>query len=222
MLAYNVERQQVHWTRVADLVNQRRVFLAGGQAYVPVKEQFSLVLAEYTSRLNKALEDTSRALPRLDEDDRLLPVLDHLSISFLAGVTSQYTLKPEGEVGGELITAEMIDELAKRHFPACMRTLHDSLRDKKHLKHFGRLQYNLFLKVCSRAGLEPYAFESHLGSHQGVGLSVEEALVFWRKSFSTMSDDKFAKDHRYNIRHGYGLEGGRKNYPPKKCAISFD
>lgn len=134
---------------MADLVNQRRVFLAAGQAYVPVREQFSLVLQEYTTRLTKALEITSRALPRLDEDDRLVPVLEHLSMGFLAGVTSQYTVKPEE--GGELITAEMVDDLAKRHFPACMRNLHDTLRAKKHLRHYGRMQYNLFLKVFSNS-----------------------------------------------------------------------
>jgi DNA primase large subunit len=46
---------------------------------------------------------------------------------------------------------------------------------------------------------------------------VEEALIFWRKSFSSTTDDKFNKDYKYNIRHGYGLEGKRMNYPPKSC-----
>ena len=47
---------------------------------------------------------------------------------------------------------------------------------------------------------------------------MEEALLFWRRMFSTMTDDKFNKEHRYNIRHGYGLEGRRLNYPAKSCA----
>lgn len=34
---------------------------------------------------------------------------------------------------------------------------------------------------------------------------------------STMSDDKFNKEYRYNIRHSYGQEGRRANYPPKNC-----
>jgi DNA primase large subunit len=136
---------KVPWTRVPELVNSRRVFLSGGMAYVPHKEQFTLVLAEFNARMAKALEITARALPRLDEDDRLIPVLEHLSMGFLAGVTSQYTSKPED--GGEQVTADMVDDLARRHFPACMRNLHDTLRAKKHLKHYGRLQYSLFLKV---------------------------------------------------------------------------
>lgn len=44
---------------------------------------------------------------------------------------------------------------------------------------------------------------------------MEEAVVFWRKSFSSITDDKFNKEYRYNIRHNYGLEGSRKNYNPK-------
>ena len=188
-----------------------------------MSQQISLVLAEFTSRLDQALEvglsvywmvlltsnghadasqyplsskATARALPRLDEDDRLLPVLDHLSMGFMAGISSEYSYNPDAN-GGETITAGMVNDLVSRHGPACMRNLNNTLRANKHLKHFGRIQYTLFLK--------------------GIGLSVEEALIFWRKGFSAITDDKFNKEYRYNVRHTYGLEGGRKNYSPKEC-----
>lgn len=47
-------------------------------------------------------------------------------------------------------------------------------------------------------------------------MSVEEAVVFWKKAFSRITEDKFNKEYRYNIRHSYGLEGKRANYPAKK------
>ena len=30
-------------------------------------------------------------------------------------------------------------------------------------------------------------------------------------------EDKFTKDHLYNIRHAHGKEGGRKDYTPMNC-----
>lgn len=47
---------KVDWERVPELVESRRVFLKGGMAYVPGREQLSMVVAEFTSRLDKAME----------------------------------------------------------------------------------------------------------------------------------------------------------------------
>ncbi|CEQ42849.1 SPOSA6832_04716 [Sporobolomyces salmonicolor] len=174
----------VDWTKVTDLVGQRKVFLHRGKAYVPSSQEYSLVAAEFASRLARGLEHTAKALPRLDEDTRLVPVLSHLSMGFMAGITSDYSFTATGD--GEAITAEMVPELARQSFPLCMRNMQETLKTSK-----------------------------------GIGLSVEEALVFWRKSFSTITDDKFNKEYRYNIRHGYGLEGSRKNYTPKSCVSPF-
>lgn len=60
-----------------------------------------------------------------------------------------------------------------------------------------------------------------LHSLQVLGLSIEEAIAFWRKSFSRITDDKFNKEYKYNIRHSYGLEGRRANYAAKRYEI-FD
>ena len=87
-----------------------------------------------------------KALPRLDEDSRIVPILDNLSQGFLAGVSSEWSTG-NAESNGEQLTADMIDGIAKAHYPMCMRHLHESLRRDKHLKHHGRLQYGLFLKV---------------------------------------------------------------------------
>ncbi|KDE04332.1 hypothetical protein MVLG_05212 [Microbotryum lychnidis-dioicae p1A1 Lamole] len=187
---------KVDWTQVTDLVARRAVYLQAGKAFVPHREELSLVLAEFSARLSRGLEQTAKALPRLDEDSRLLPVLEHLSMGFEASIASEYTFT--GAEDGEAIRAEMVPALAQQSFPMCMRSLQETLKSSKHLKHEGRLQYNLFLK--------------------GIGLSVEEAIVFWRQSFSNITADKFKKDYQYNIRHGYGLEGSRKNYAPRSCS----
>ncbi|KAI8626295.1 DNA primase, large subunit [Xylariaceae sp. FL1651] len=190
---------KVDWERVPDLVESRRVFLKAGKAYVPSKEQSSMVIAEFTKRLDRALELTARALPRLDEDDRLTPILDHLSKNFITPDASYASAS--SSVPGADISARNIDALSV-HFPLCMQNLHRSLRRDAHLKHFGRLQYTLFLK--------------------GIGLNLEECLVFWRSSFHKITDDTFNKEYRYNVRHSYGDVGGDSNrrgggYSPFSC-----
>ncbi|KAG9318773.1 DNA primase large subunit [Chiua virens] len=217
--AFEIKQQQksgesefykVPWTRVPDLVAKRRVFLRAGYAYVPSKELSSFVFNEFERKLEMALEvtafytiisqlsenrqHTARMLPRMDEDTRLVPILNNLSQGFLAGVPSEWV---NSSATGDEIRADMIDDLARKHFPMCMRNLHECLVRDHHLKHYGRLQYGLFLKV--------------------LGLSIDEAIVFWRKSFSNITDDKFNKEYKYNIRHSYGLEGKRANYPAKSC-----
>lgn len=137
----------------------------------------------------KTKQLTARALPRLDENDRLTPILDHLSKNFITPDASYQSSAGDLPSGAD-ISARNIDNLSQ-HFPACMSHLHRSLRRDAHLKHYGRLQYTLFLK--------------------GIGLHLEECLVFWRQSFYKMTDDQFNKDYRYNVRHAYGDVGGDSN-----------
>ncbi|KAH0542573.1 hypothetical protein FGG08_003078 [Glutinoglossum americanum] len=190
---------KVEWERVPELVESRRVFLKGGKAYVPVREQLSLVVAEFSSQLERGLELTSRALPRLDEDDRLTPILNHLSTHFSTPAFASST--SSDALASSAISAATIPAIAQ-HFPLCMKHLQTTLATTHHLKHFGRLQYTLFLK--------------------GIGLSLDDAIQFWRQSFSSITDDRFNKDYRYNVRHAYGDVGGDANrrgrgYSPFSC-----
>ncbi|KAL6715684.1 DNA primase subunit pri2 [Lecanora helva] len=190
---------KVDFEAVPELVESRRVFLRAGKAYVPVREQLSMVLAGFNANLEKGLELAARALPRLDEDDRLTPILNHLSKNF---ATPDSTLADSDSVlPGAPVNAASIDALSQ-HFPLCMRNLHMTLRKNSHLKHFGRLQYTLFLK--------------------GIGLTLEDCLIFWRQAFKLITDDTFNKEYRYNVRHSYGDVGGDsirrgKGYSPFSC-----
>ncbi|KAL8714944.1 MAG: hypothetical protein Q9220_001457 [cf. Caloplaca sp. 1 TL-2023] len=190
---------KVDFDAVPELVEARRVLVRDGQAFVPSREQMSFVLADFHNGLEKGLELTARAIPRLDEDDRLTPILDHLSKNF---ATPDSTLTDaDATVPGAPINASSIDPLST-HFPLCMRNLHMTLRKTNHLKHFGRLQYTLFLK--------------------GLGLTMEDCLIFWRHSFKLITDDTFNKEYRYNIRHAYGDVGGDairrgRGYSPFSC-----
>ncbi|RKF75884.1 putative DNA primase large subunit [Golovinomyces cichoracearum] len=179
---------KVNWERIPELIEGRRVFIREGMAYVSGRDQLSMIVAEFSSHLEKALLMTSRALPRLDEDDRITPILTHLSKNFTTP-DSSYSDSSTSILGAE-ISARNIDTLSS-HFPLCMQNLHLILRRDCHLKYFGRLQYTLFLK--------------------GIGLNLEQCLIFWRSSFSKITDDTFNKEYRYNVRYAYGDVGGDGN-----------
>ncbi|MEQ2158173.1 DNA primase large subunit, partial [Goodea atripinnis] len=143
-----------------DLVRTRKVYLKEGYAYIPHTEIVTIVLNDFRTRLSKALAPadrlTARSLPAVHSDERLQPLLNHLSHSYLG---QDYSVQKN--VGK--ISLEQIDSLAGKSFPLCMRQLHQALRDNHHLRHGGRMQYGLFLK--------------------GIGLSLEQALQFWRMEF---------------------------------------
>uniref|UniRef100_A0A8D2LX44 DNA primase large subunit n=1 Tax=Varanus komodoensis TaxID=61221 RepID=A0A8D2LX44_VARKO len=175
-----------------DLVRVRQVYFHGGYAYVPLQDFLAIVLNSYRTKLSKALALTARSLPIIQTDERLQPLLNHLSHAY---VGPDYSIqKNTGK-----ISLEHIDALSVKSFPLCMRQLHKALRDNHHLRHGGRMQYGLFLK--------------------GIGLTLEQALQFWKSEFikGKIDADKFDKGYAYSIRHSYGKEGKRTDYTPFSC-----
>lgn len=109
------------------------------------------------------LQTTNRALPQLEDDERLMRLLQDFDRRYTGNDYSQ-----KKSVDGLHITPDMIDELSAKSFPLCMRQLHDTLRTSHHLRHGGRLTYGLFLKAA--------------------GLTLEDALYFWRSHFTKNMD----------------------------------
>ncbi|KAI8054248.1 eukaryotic and archaeal DNA primase, large subunit-domain-containing protein [Syncephalis plumigaleata] len=75
------------------------------------------------------------------------------------------------------ITADDVEPLSSL-FPLCMSHLNNVLRTDGHMRHGGRM-------------------------HSGIGLHLDEAIVYWRRSFHKSTDDEFQKKYVYNIRHNY-------------------
>ena len=143
-----------------------------------------------------------RAFP--SKSDACVPMTQ--AVRFLAVVPRQVASLSSQQVAptykqanfGGSVTVDQIPALAQSSFPLCMNNLYRGLTKDHHLKHGGRMQFGLFLK--------------------GIGLSLEDALVFWRSAFARRTPpDKFNKQYAYNIRHNYGKEGKRSNYTPYGC-----
>ncbi|KAG6494049.1 hypothetical protein ZIOFF_049067 [Zingiber officinale] len=183
---------------VPELFAGRRVFLQKGFAYVAMHQVVSLVATQFRSNLSKCLVLTNRkwtSTIRDTERDRLAPIIEALSTGYLGPDYSQPKNSAE-------ISLKDINGLASSSFPLCMRHLFDKLRETHHLKHGGRMQLGLFLK--------------------GVGLRLEDALLFWKSEFSQkvlqiVGAERFDKEYAYSIRHNYGKEGKRTDYTPYSC-----
>lgn len=187
------EFYRVPFTDVQDLVRSRKVYLSGGFAYVPSTDLISIISTVFRTNVAHGLAVTARMLPSLEADERIFRLLKNLHQSYTG---EEYSTLKSRQIGS--IQLDQVDLLSRLSFPPCMRKLHEHLRSNHHMRHGGRMQYGLFLK--------------------GIGLSLEDALHFWRAEFTQKTDEhKFEKNYAYNIRHNYGKEGKRINYTPYSC-----
>ncbi|XP_021723070.1 probable DNA primase large subunit [Chenopodium quinoa] len=185
---------KVPFEEVPELVAGRRVYIHKGYAYVAMNQVVSLVVTQFRSNLSKDLILTNRKWTSMiseKEKNRLTPIVESLSTSYLGPDYSEAKEFAE-------ISLKDIDQVANSLFPLCMRHLFEKLREDHHLKYGGRMQLGLFLK--------------------GVGLTLDDALAFWKSEFSKkVGAERFDKEYAYSIRHSYGKEGKRVDYTPYSC-----
>ncbi|KAL2743463.1 DNA primase large subunit-like [Vespula maculifrons] len=185
-----IDFYKVPFQKVIDLVKARKVYLEDGIAYVPRNDLISLCISYFKQKLIAGIEDAKECLLNASDDERVISYINALPGTFsgMARAVWSTTNTP----------IEKIEKLSRISYPLCMRSLHEALHVNHHLKNSGRIQYGLFLK--------------------GIGVSLEDALQFWREAFSQKIDsDKFEKQYAYSIRHIYGKEGKQTNYTPLGC-----
>lgn len=186
----DVDFYKVSWLSVLDLVRQRKCFLSRGYAYVSSMDFSSIIGNHHQKFIEKGLQATLKLLPEVENDDRIVGIIKGLHTAYIG---KDYTINKDADV-----PIESLDQLSLKSYPPCMRMCHESLRANHHLKHFGRLQYGLFLK--------------------GIGVTLDDALRFWREEMTKkMEPDKFDKSYAYGIRYNYGKEGSHKNFSPYSC-----
>ena len=86
------------------------------------------------------------------------------------------------KLAGRVMPQEVY-QLSKTNFPLCMKSMQEVINTTHHIKYKARLQYGLFLK--------------------GIGLTLEDAIKFFREEFTKRTDVdvvKFEKEYVYGIR----------------------
>lgn len=187
---------KVPFQQALELVATRQCYLHRGYAYVPQAKVVSILVAKFRTELSRklALMGAAGTFRAIDDPEavRIYPLLKNLNQCLVSMEPTE-----EGGLTGQQLTAGTVDKLVN-DMPLCMRQLHAGMQKDKKLKHWGRLQYGLFLK--------------------GAGLSMDDALLFFQRHFTSVTGEQFQKQYAYNIRHMYGKEGKRATYTPYSCS----
>ena len=173
------------------LLGKDALFPRGGFVSVP-GDQLKFVAARlFEDLLEYSIQSVQSRSEEINEDDRIAALVKHLRSPGSSVVPRPMDSKTK-------LSLEQL-EPSTRHFPPCMKVLHHNLKKDHHLKHYGRLQFGLFLKA--------------------IGLSFEDSLKFWKGEFcQKMTPDKFHKEYEYNIRHSYGKVGKMVDYTASGCS----
>eukprot|EP01038_Epipyxis_sp_PR26KG_P013149 gene13149-17617_t len=182
---------KVPFQQALSLISKRMVYLQAGCAYVPLQKLVSIIVTRFRIFLSRSLVEAANMFEMVGSDSRIGPLLKNMNKQFIGNDFSK-------SQAIDKLSPEKVDLAAEINMPLCMKNLHTNLRKEHKLKHWGRLQYGLFLK--------------------GAGLDMEGALQFWENHFTKlMNHDQFVKSYSYSFRHMYGKEGARKNYTPYSC-----
>ncbi|XP_052803307.1 uncharacterized protein LOC128233600 isoform X2 [Mya arenaria] len=215
---YQIKRQGTSWRHVVDkyllgsqecfsvpfykvlpLVRTREVVLNKGDAFVPYCKLRKVAVDLFNTLMKGGIKQAQSCFQC---DDRFLDIFQQIKalhkMTFCAGITRTSLLQ-----SGLGFTD--VDEICYT-MPPCMSHLHRKLRKHHRLRHHARVQYTLFLKEA--------------------GMSVHDAICFWRNEYSkpALSSEGCSHDwkdnesrYTYGIRHLYGLEGSRINYKSHTC-----
>jgi DNA primase large subunit len=195
-LSSNMDYFAVPFEQALDLVAKRDCFLYRGEAILPQNKLVAILVHKFRANLSRCLAvmgaNGSMSNATDPEAVRIQPLLKNMDRILV------YNEPAVGESAlGQTITAANVLNY-RDNMPLCMRQLQSGLQQDKKLKHWGRLQYGLFLK--------------------GAGLSMEDALAFFQRHFSAVTGEQFQKQYSYGIRHMYGREGKRTQYTPYNCS----
>ena len=182
---------KIPFVQAIELVAQRACFISKGQAYVPLPKVVSILAAKFRMSLSRSLVLAAAAFSTVEEEGRIAPLLKTINSQMTSRTVDTLA------IGDTNVTAATVDSLASS-MPLCMSQLHAGLKRDHKLKHWGRLQYGLFLK--------------------GAGMTMEDSLLFFQREFGKlMTAEDYNKQYAYGVRHMYGKEGKRATYTPYNC-----
>ncbi len=199
----------VPFLEALDLLSKRECYLHQGMAYMTQHKLITILLQKFRTSLSQSLlymcqhhpitsstpqKHSATTTTSAAESLRLEPFLRNIN-QCLTNPASDATDSNEMAAGNTITASTFLQY--RNSMPLCMRQSQTGLDQDHKLKHWGRLQYGLFLK--------------------GTGMSMEDTLLFLSRHFTAVTNEQFQKEYAYNIRHMYGKEGKRATYIPYSC-----
>eukprot|EP01083_Nonionella_stella_P092256 258196_1 len=179
------------------LIAQRLVYIRNGFVFVPHFLFSGILCDRYQQYLRKQMRNMQQVWLNMKQDEAVMYELSKV-IHIIKNIHKiRIPLDhPVRNAHDTVINHCNINEYV-RLFPLCMRYSYESLLEHGHLKNNARIQLTLFLK--------------------GIGLSLQEALLFFKRHF-IQKQSQFNSHYAYYIRHQYGKAGAAVDYTPFACA----
>ena len=181
----------VHFTQVPWMVSQRKGYLRKGWVVTNEISFRSVLKKAFEKKLEEEVIKAQDLLGIREDIDNVVQELEQ-ELSKHVQIRSQFS-------GGDIEGEDLF--LHPEVFPPCMLHLYFELENTGRLIHAQRLQMGFFLKR--------------------IGMTVDEQLHFWyEKSVDNVGQafSEFRRTSGYQIRHLYGLEGGKKDYNVPQCS----
>lgn len=180
--------------RVHELVGRRDVFVRKGYAYVTKDRLIHYIKTVFVERLKTDMLKAREKLNIFMSDDRISSVFAKLRKHFVENELNMLM-----KTQSKYVHPSKLPEVAKNSFPMCMDLLYRTFVRDNHLKYDGRTQMQLFFK--------------------GIGLTLGDCIKVFQERFFRIGilEEQFNREYAYGIRHAYGQEGKKVNYPPYSC-----
>lgn len=178
---------QIHWTEIPEVVGVRKAYLFMGETHFLPENIVYCVKRKLKNEFFESL---------MFQKENFHKLKDQRQTYFIKSLPLIVPRKHYNIIDG--VSLSNIDELAKTHYPLCMRHLHRLLRQEHHLKYDGKMQYGIFLYY--------------------LGLPYEDAMQLWREEFTKKIGVKlFNAKYQYLFKHQYGRVGRKYEYPSSTC-----
>lgn len=191
---------KVPFCTVLDLVSSRRVFLAGGYAFVPAHLISSIILSKYRTELELSWSAASTAAISIESDGRFTAIRKQCH-----EVISRMVDPPSLPSHSASLSMDDLHNTAKGSFPLCMSGYASLIATGGRLDHTAFLQYTTFLRTC--------------------GGNVDAVCQYFRAYYEKVGRGSDVRKKTYDIRHIFGLEGhrsARSCYSCRTIVLSTD